>query len=68
MTIDSDIVTFMGVAIVVVITPGPDIVLVTTHALARGRSAARLAALGVCSGILVHAAAAAIGLSALLAT
>lgn len=68
MTIDSDIVAFIGVAIVVVITPGPDMVLVTTHALATGRSAARLAALGVCSGILVHAAAAAIGVSALLAT
>ena len=68
MTIDPDIVAFVGVALVVVITPGPDMVLVTTHALATGRSAARLAALGVCSGILVHAAAAAIGLSALLAT
>jgi threonine/homoserine/homoserine lactone efflux protein len=68
MTIDPDIVAFVGVALVVVITPGPDMVLVTTHALATGRSAARSAALGVCSGILVHATAAAIGLSALLAT
>jgi len=61
-------VAFIGVALIVVITPGHDMVLVTTHALATGRSAARMAAIGVCAGVLVHAAAAVIGLSALLAT
>jgi threonine/homoserine/homoserine lactone efflux protein len=68
MLFDSDTLAFIGVSAIVVITPGPDMVLVTTHALATGRSAARLAAIGVCVGVLVHAAAAAIGLSALLAT
>lgn len=68
MLLDSDTVAFIGVALIVVITPGPDMVLVTTHALATGRTAARIAALGVCAGVLVHATAAVIGLSALLAT
>lgn len=65
---DRDTLAFIGVALVVVVTPGPDMVLVTTHALASGRGAARMAALGVCTGILVHATAAVIGLSALLST
>lgn len=67
MLFDSDLFAFIGVASIIVITPGPDMVLVTTHALATGRSAARTAALGVCAGVLVHATAAVIGLSALLA-
>ena len=57
-----------GVALIVVITPGPDMVLVTAHALATGPAAARMAAIGVCAGVLVHAAAGVVGLSALLAT
>ena len=42
-------------------------VLVTAHALATRPAAARMAAIGVCAGVLVHAAAAVVGLSALLA-
>jgi threonine/homoserine/homoserine lactone efflux protein len=63
---DADTLGFVGVAAIVVITPGPDMALVTTHALGRGRDSARRAAIGVNTGILVHAAAAALGLSALL--
>ena len=66
--LDPDLFAFIGVAFIVVITPGPDMVLVTTHALSKGKSSARVAALGICAGILVHATAAVIGLSALLAT
>ena len=66
MAIDPDTLGFIGVAVVVVITPGPDTALVIGHALSRGPRAARAAALGVNSGILIHATAAAIGLSALL--
>ena len=66
--LDPDLFAFIGVAFLVVITPGPDMVLVTTHALSSGKSSARVAALGICAGILVHATAAVIGLSALLAT
>jgi threonine/homoserine/homoserine lactone efflux protein len=67
MTIDPDMLGFIGVAAVVVLTPGPDTALVISHALARGPRAAREAAIGVNAGILVHATAAAIGVSALLA-
>jgi threonine/homoserine/homoserine lactone efflux protein len=63
---DADTLGFVGVAFLVVITPGPDMALVTTHALGRRHGSARRAALGVNAGILVHAAAAAAGLSALL--
>jgi threonine/homoserine/homoserine lactone efflux protein len=66
MAIDPDTLGFVGVAFIVVITPGPDMALVTTHALTHGPRQARSAALGVNAGILVHATAAAVGLSALL--
>ena len=66
--LDPDLFAFIGVAFIVVITPGPDMVLVTTHALSKGKSSARVAAFGICAGILVHATAAVIGLSAMLAT
>jgi len=66
MAIDPHTLGFVGVAAIVVITPGPDMALVTTHALSSGPRDARAAAIGVNAGLLVHAAAAAIGLSALL--
>jgi threonine/homoserine/homoserine lactone efflux protein len=66
MLLDADVLGFMAVALVVVLVPGPDMALVTSHALTGGRADARWAALGVNAGILVHAAAAALGLSALL--
>jgi threonine/homoserine/homoserine lactone efflux protein len=66
MLLDSDVLGFMAVALIVVVLPGPDMALVTSHALTGGRADARWAALGVNAGILVHAAAAALGISALL--
>lgn len=57
---------FAGVATLVIVTPGPDMALVTRNAVAHGRRAALLTSLGVCSGILVHALASGLGLSALL--
>jgi threonine/homoserine/homoserine lactone efflux protein len=66
MLLDADVLGFMGVALVVVLVPGPDMALVTSYALTGGRADARWAALGVNAGILVHAAAAALGISALL--
>jgi len=66
MLLDGDVLGFVAVAIVVVLVPGPDMALVTSHAITGGLSNARRAALGVNAGILVHASAAALGISALL--
>jgi threonine/homoserine/homoserine lactone efflux protein len=67
MLLDADAATFLAVALLVVITPGPDMALVTAHAVARGRRQAQACALGVCTGALVHGAAAALGVSGVIA-
>ena len=61
-----ELIAFCGVAAVLVVTPGPDMALVARNALVAGRGAVPLTVLGVCAGIVVHALAAAVGLSALL--
>jgi RhtB (resistance to homoserine/threonine) family protein len=50
------------------LTPGPDVLYIVTNALKSGVRAGMVAALGIVSGCFVHVFAAAIGLSALLAT
>jgi threonine/homoserine/homoserine lactone efflux protein len=57
---------FVGVLLVVLCTPGPDFAVVLRHALAAPRRGVRAAA-GVLTGLTGHTAAAALGLSALLA-
>ena len=61
-----ELLAFCGVAAVLVVTPGPDMALVARNALVAGRGAVPLTVLGICAGIVVHALAAAVGLSALL--
>ncbi|GAB3193486.1 LysE family translocator [Hydrogenophaga aquatica] len=50
------------------LTPGPDVLYIVTHALRHGVRAGVVAALGIVSGCFVHVVAAALGVSALLAT
>jgi len=50
------------------LTPGPDVLYIVTNALKSGVRAGMVAALGIVSGCLVHVFAAALGVSALLAT
>ena len=59
---------FTLAALVLIITPGPDMTLFLSRALTQGRAAGMAAMLGASSGIVVHTALAAFGLSALLAT
>lgn len=58
---------FLAVVTVLTLTPGPDMVLVLRNGLRGGSRAAWWTGLGCCCGIAVHASAAVVGLSALLA-
>ncbi|MEA5115772.1 MAG: LysE family translocator [Geobacteraceae bacterium] len=57
---------FLGASIALTIAPGPDNTFVVAQGVSRGRKAAIITALGMCSGVSVHTAAAALGISALL--
>ncbi|MFH0994086.1 MAG: LysE family translocator [Pseudomonadota bacterium] len=59
---------FLVTCSILVITPGPDTLYVLARSLGQGRRAGIISAIGICSGFLVHTAAAAIGLSAILMT
>jgi threonine/homoserine/homoserine lactone efflux protein len=56
---------FLGASIALSLAPGPDNIFVVTQGIARGRKAAIVTALGMCSGVSVHTTAAAFGISAL---
>lgn len=57
---------FLVGSVVVTVVPGPDMALVTRQVVTRGKRAAQTTILGNLSGLVVHAAALAVGLSALL--
>ena len=58
---------FMAAGILLNLTPGPDVLFIVTHSLQRGWRTGAVAALGITAGCFVHIAAAALGLSALMA-
>jgi len=58
---------YVGLIVLLTITPGPDMVLVLRNGLRAGTSAAWMTGVGCCSGIAIHAVAATVGLSAILA-
>lgn len=64
----SNIILFLTTAIVMICTPEPDIIYVSTRGIAQGRGVALLSTLGVCIGYIVHTALTVLGLSALLQT
>ena len=59
---------FLGAAVLLNLSPGPDTIYIVTRTVAQGRRAGFLSTFGVCSGALFHVAAAALGLSVILAT
>jgi threonine/homoserine/homoserine lactone efflux protein len=58
---------FVAAGLLLNLTPGPDVVYIVTNALRGGRRAGLVAALGISAGCFVHIAAAAVGVSALVA-
>ena len=59
---------FVVSGVVLNITPGPDTLYILGRSIAQGRRAGVLSVLGISSGIVIHTGAAALGLSAVLAT
>lgn len=59
--------TFFGVSLLLGITPGPDNIFVLMQSAAQGPKAGFLVVLGLCTGLLVHTAALALGLAAVFA-
>jgi threonine/homoserine/homoserine lactone efflux protein len=62
----SQLLAFVGAAVVIALTPGADTALVVRNALAAGAPAARRTALGTSAGLLVWGAASACGVAAVL--
>ena len=61
------VLVFMAAALALNLTPGPDMLYVTARSVSDGRAAGVLSAFGIATGTLVHIAALALGLAALLA-
>lgn len=58
---------FFGVSVILALTPGPDNVFVLLQSAMRGRGAGLRVVLGLCTGLVVHTAAVALGLAAVFA-
>jgi len=59
---------FLAAGILLNLTPGQDTLYIVGRSIAQGRSVGISAALGICTGALIHTVAAALGVSAILAT
>jgi RhtB (resistance to homoserine/threonine) family protein len=59
---------FLAAGILLNLTPGPDTAYILGRSIAQGREAGVASALGICVGSIFHTCAAALGLSAILAT
>lgn len=64
----SSLFTFIIAATVLIVVPGPAVLYIVARAIEQGRLAGLTSVLGIATGELIHAIAAAIGLSAILAT
>lgn len=66
--IDPQLLAFVGVSLLLAVTPGPDMAVVTRNALAHGRRGVLLTTSGIALALVVWVTATAVGLSALLRT
>ena len=55
--------SFLGASVVLTFMPGPDILLVLTESITKGRRHGIALSVGLCSGVLIHTIGAATGLS-----
>jgi threonine/homoserine/homoserine lactone efflux protein len=60
-----DLMLFCGAALLMVLTPGPNMIYLISRSICQGRQAGVISLLGVVAGFLVHMFAAALGLTAL---
>jgi threonine/homoserine/homoserine lactone efflux protein len=60
------VISFLGTAILLTLIPGPDNLFTLAQSIAKGKKAGIFTTLGLCTGLLVHIAAATIGISALI--
>ena len=60
------VLSFLGVAVLLTLMPGPDNLFVLAQSISQGKKAGIATALGLCSGLIVHVAAAALGISAII--
>ncbi len=66
--IDTQLIAFVGVSLLLAVTPGPDMAVVTKNALAHGRRGVVLTTSGIALALIIWVLATAVGLSALLRT
>jgi threonine/homoserine/homoserine lactone efflux protein len=66
--LNANLALFVSASLVLIVIPGQDNIYILTRGIAQGRRAALVSAWGVCAGLLVHTAFAAVGLSAILAS
>src|SRR5215210_6232580 len=59
---------FVAASVVLLLTPGPAVLYIVARSVAQGRAAGLVSVLGIHLGTIVHVAAAAVGLSALVAS
>jgi threonine/homoserine/homoserine lactone efflux protein len=64
--LEGSLALYVGASLALIATPGQDMLYVASRAIAQGRLAGVCSAVGVCLGILVHTALAALGVGALL--
>ena len=60
------ILSFLGIAIVLTLMPGPDNLFVLAQSISNGKNAGISTALGLCTGLIIHITAATIGITAII--
>lgn len=66
MSIETNLLLFIGASLALLAVPGPDTIFVLTRGISGGRKVALASAAGVCVGLCLHTVFAAVGLSAIL--